>query len=382
MSALIHQYECLSDNYGVLVHDPETGATACMDVPEAAPTLKALANKGWTLTDILVTHRRADHVQGIPDVKKAFPKARVVAPAGEAEKVPMVDETVKEGDTVRVGSLSAQVIETPQSADEQWLVGTVRRLSEKAGIGFGADVRSLRNSKDISEILRTVEPEDLLKYGLIPEFVGRLPVVSTLDPLDIDMMVSILTQPRNAVSRQFQRLFALDDCELIFTDDARVAIAERALAQRTGARGLRRGLHAIAAIERAVDRGGRHVLEVGEEHRDGAERAKARLTASATAAATSACRGGAAATRQRGQEHAPCDSAVEQHREGEVAGGAAARADHLDEHRPERRDERVRRRPPDDDDPRADAAVGHRPFQVGGRFSRKAVDPSWASSVV
>ena len=113
MAALIHQYECLSDNYGVLVHDPATGATACMDVPEAAPTLKALAEKGWTLTDILVTHRHADHVQGIPDVKKAFPKARVVAPAGEADKVPMVDETVREGDVVKVGSFSAKVIETP-----------------------------------------------------------------------------------------------------------------------------------------------------------------------------------------------------------------------------------------------------------------------------
>ena len=98
MTAQVHQFSCLSDNFGVLVHDPATGATAAIDVPEAAPVLKALAEKGWTLTDILVTHRHADHVQGIPEVKQHFPKARVIAPAGEADRVPMVDATVKEGD--------------------------------------------------------------------------------------------------------------------------------------------------------------------------------------------------------------------------------------------------------------------------------------------
>ncbi len=113
MAAIFHQYNCLSDNFGVLVHDPESGATAAIDVPEAAPTLAALKENGWTLTDILVTHRHADHVQGIPEVKKAFPLARVIAPAGEAEKVPLVDVRVKEGDVVRVGSLQAKVIETP-----------------------------------------------------------------------------------------------------------------------------------------------------------------------------------------------------------------------------------------------------------------------------
>ena len=94
MPAHVHQFLCLSDNFGVLVHDPATGSTAAIDVPEAAPVLAALTEKGWTLTDILVTHRHADHVQGIPEVKARFPNARVVAPAGEADKVPMVDETV------------------------------------------------------------------------------------------------------------------------------------------------------------------------------------------------------------------------------------------------------------------------------------------------
>jgi hydroxyacylglutathione hydrolase len=113
MPAQVHQFACLQDNFGVLVHDPATGATAAIDVPEAAPVLKALADKGWTLTDILVTHRHADHVQGIPEVKQHFPKARVVAPRGEADRVPMVDEKAGEGDFIKVGNLTAKVIETP-----------------------------------------------------------------------------------------------------------------------------------------------------------------------------------------------------------------------------------------------------------------------------
>ena len=113
MSARVHQFLCLQDNFGVLVHDSATGATASIDAPDAAPILKALADHGWTLTDILVTHRHADHVQGIPDLKKQFPQARVVAPAGEADRVPMVDLKVAEGDYVSVGKLTAKVIETP-----------------------------------------------------------------------------------------------------------------------------------------------------------------------------------------------------------------------------------------------------------------------------
>ena len=113
-------------------------------------------------------------------------------------------------------------------------------------IGFHADTRTRAEiDEEKANILRDVTHDDLLQFGLIPEFVGRLPIVSTLDPLNIEMMVAILTQPRNAVARQFQRLFALDDCELVFTDDARIAIAEQALAQRTGARGLRTVLERI-----------------------------------------------------------------------------------------------------------------------------------------
>ena len=107
-------------------------------------------------------------------------------------------------------------------------------------LGFNSDIRpAYELEQERARVLQHVTHDDLLQFGLIPEFVGRLPVVSTLDPLDVEMMVAILTQPKNAVVRQFERLFALDHCELSFTDDALVAIAERAIQQKTGARGLR-----------------------------------------------------------------------------------------------------------------------------------------------
>ncbi len=112
MSAEIRLFLCRSDNYGVLLHDPDSGATASIDAPEAAPIEAALKAAGWKLTDILVTHHHADHTDGIRALKDKF-KCRVVAPAGEAGKVPAVDEAVREGDTVKVGTLAANVIETP-----------------------------------------------------------------------------------------------------------------------------------------------------------------------------------------------------------------------------------------------------------------------------
>ncbi len=112
MAADTHLFLCLKDNYGVLVHDSETGATAAIDAPESAPVEAALKATGWKLTDILVTHHHADHTDGIADLKQRH-GCRVVAPRGEAQKIPLVDETVREGDSVKVGKLSANVIETP-----------------------------------------------------------------------------------------------------------------------------------------------------------------------------------------------------------------------------------------------------------------------------
>ncbi|MGE0565387.1 MAG: hydroxyacylglutathione hydrolase [Pseudolabrys sp.] len=112
MPAEIRLFRCLQDNYGVLIHDPASGATAAIDAPEAAPVEAALKAAGWKLTDILVTHHHHDHVGGIEELKNKY-KCRVVAPAAEAAKIPAVDETVREGDKVSVGTLGANVIETP-----------------------------------------------------------------------------------------------------------------------------------------------------------------------------------------------------------------------------------------------------------------------------
>jgi ATP-dependent Clp protease ATP-binding subunit ClpX len=115
----------------------------------------------------------------------------------------------------------------------------IRARSDKGGIGFGAEVRSKDNRKDIGEVLRGVEPEDLIKYGLIPEFVGRLPVVATLDELDETALIQILTEPKNALLKQYQRMFSMEGVELEVRTEALKAVAVKALARRTGARGLR-----------------------------------------------------------------------------------------------------------------------------------------------
>ena len=107
-----------------------------------------------------------------------------------------------------------------------------------SGIGFGADVQD-QEDRSIGEVFTEMEPEDLLKFGLIPEFVGRLPVFATLTDLDEDALVTILSEPKNALVKQYQTLFSLEDADLTFTDDALKAIAKRAIERKTGARGLR-----------------------------------------------------------------------------------------------------------------------------------------------
>ena len=114
----------------------------------------------------------------------------------------------------------------------------IQNRSEKSGIGFGASVKS-KTERKVSEVFREVEPEDLIKFGLIPELVGRLPVVATLGELTEDAMVQILTEPKNALVKQYQKLFAMDGVELEIRPSALTAIAQKALARKTGARGLR-----------------------------------------------------------------------------------------------------------------------------------------------
>ena len=115
----------------------------------------------------------------------------------------------------------------------------IQNRTEKSGIGFSAEVRSKTDRKIQGELLHQVEPEDLIKYGLIPEFVGRLPVLAVLDELDEGQLVQILTEPRNAITKQYSKLFEMEGCELVFRENALRAVARKAVERKTGARGLR-----------------------------------------------------------------------------------------------------------------------------------------------
>ncbi|MEO0485673.1 MAG: ATP-dependent Clp protease ATP-binding subunit ClpX [Pseudomonadota bacterium] len=120
----------------------------------------------------------------------------------------------------------------------------IAQRGKGTSIGFGAAVKD-NDDRGTGELFQELEPEDLLKFGLIPEFVGRLPVIATLEDLDEDALVTILTQPKNALVKQYQRLFELEETELTFTDDALTAIAKKAIERKTGARGLRSILEGI-----------------------------------------------------------------------------------------------------------------------------------------
>jgi len=125
----------------------------------------------------------------------------------------------------------------------------IRRRSEKGGIGFGAEVKSKDDARAIGEVLRDVEPEDLIKFGLIPEFVGRLPAVATLESLDEAALVQILVEPKNALTKQYTKLFKMEGVELEFRESALQLIATKALERKTGARGLRSIMeHALLEI--------------------------------------------------------------------------------------------------------------------------------------
>jgi hydroxyacylglutathione hydrolase len=113
MKLEIHQFLCLSDNLCVLLHDPATGATAAIDAPDATPILSALKSKDWILSDILLTHHHADHIQGVPGLKAMFPDARVSGPAREADRIGRLDRALNEGDVVMIGTHAAKVLAVP-----------------------------------------------------------------------------------------------------------------------------------------------------------------------------------------------------------------------------------------------------------------------------
>ncbi|WP_263079466.1 ATP-dependent Clp protease ATP-binding subunit ClpX [Endozoicomonas sp. Mp262] len=121
----------------------------------------------------------------------------------------------------------------------------IRDRTDKSGIGFSAEVKSKESSKDLGETFKEVEPEDLVKFGLIPEFVGRLPVLATLEELDEEALVRILTEPKNALTKQYHKLFEMEGVDVDFRDDALQAVAKKAMDRKTGARGLRSILESV-----------------------------------------------------------------------------------------------------------------------------------------
>ena len=154
---------CLKDNYGVLVHDPASGATAAIDAPEAAAVEAALTASGWKLSDILVTHHHGDHTAGIAELKQRH-RARVVAPHREASKIPDVDETVGEGDTVTVGTLSARVIETPGHT-----LGQINYFFPAAKLLFAGDTLFSIGCGRVIEGTPEMMWQSLLKLRALPD---------------------------------------------------------------------------------------------------------------------------------------------------------------------------------------------------------------------
>ncbi|HBZ49216.1 MAG TPA: ATP-dependent Clp protease ATP-binding subunit ClpX, partial [Halieaceae bacterium] len=121
----------------------------------------------------------------------------------------------------------------------------ISNRSDKGGIGFNAEVKGKAQKKDFGEMLHDLEPDDLVQYGLIPEFVGRLPVIATLEELDVQALVQILTEPKNALTKQYKRLFEMEGVEIDFREDGLEAIARKAMDRKTGARGLRSILEGV-----------------------------------------------------------------------------------------------------------------------------------------
>ncbi len=160
----------------------------------------------------------------------------------------------------------------------------ISQRNKGSAMGFGADVKD-EETRRVGEVFQELEPEDLLKFGLIPEFVGRLPVIATLTDLDEDALVTILTKPKNALIKQYQRLFEMEDVTLTMTDDALAAIAKRAIERKTGARGLRsileevlldtmfeipalQGVEEVVVNEEAISRAGEPLLIYADKKKE------------------------------------------------------------------------------------------------------------------
>jgi hydroxyacylglutathione hydrolase len=191
MTTHIHQFLCLKDNYGVLVHDSSSGATASIDAPDADAVIAAAAARGWELTDLLVTHHHFDHVQGIPGLRARFPKLRVAGPAKEAARIATLDTLLGEGDYARVGSLAAKVLETPGHT-----AGHIVYWFEDDEIAFTGDTLFSLGCGRVFEAPYSVMWDSLVKLASLP---GETEVYCGHEYTEANARFALTIEPDNAV---------------------------------------------------------------------------------------------------------------------------------------------------------------------------------------
>jgi hydroxyacylglutathione hydrolase len=191
MTTHVHQFLCLKDNYGVLIHDSRSRATAAIDAPDAAAVIAAAAAKGWELTDLLITHHHADHTQGIPGLRARFPKLRIAGPRKEAERIGALDTLLVEGDTVHVGPLVAKILETPGHT-----AGHIVYWFEEDEIVFSGDTLFSLGCGRVFETPYPVMWDSLVKIAGLP---GQTLVYCGHEYTEANARFALTIEPDNAV---------------------------------------------------------------------------------------------------------------------------------------------------------------------------------------
>jgi len=190
MTTHVHQFICLKDNFGVLIHDSASGATASIDVPDADAVIAAAASQGWEVTDLLITHHHADHVQGMPGLKSRYPKLRVAGPAKEAARIGGIDIQLNEGDLARVGGLAAKVIETPGHT-----AGHISYWFEEDEIAFCGDTLFALGCGRVFETPMAVMWSSLMKLAAVP---GETEVYCGHEYTESNARFALTIEPDNA----------------------------------------------------------------------------------------------------------------------------------------------------------------------------------------